>query len=251
MSEAKRIFLGMPGYGTITGGAARGFFRASRRHDVNLQMREGSLLAHNFNLLWCWALNLAKKEKIDYFAMIHADIEPEDWWLDKLIEELESKSLDVLGVVAPIKDTRGMTSIALGREDGDTWRVHCRLTMREVMELPETFTSDDVGGLPVLLNTGLWVCKFDLSWAKRCHFRINDRIVCDPDGDYVPEVEPEDWYFSRLLHEQGLRIGCTRKVVIGHRGPMVWGNNKAWGTSTFDAESLEESFIASLKPVGV
>lgn len=244
MSDSDRqICLGMPGYGPVTPGAAKGFFRSSKSKNLNLQMRETSLLAHNFNLLWCWALNTAKKGQIDYFAMQHSDIEPEDYWLDKLIDELEARNLDVLGVVSPIKDTRGITSIALDREDGYTWKPHCRLSMSEIMRLPETFTSEDVKGLHVLLNTGLWVCKFDLKWASKVHFAINDRIVLDPEGNYVPEVESEDWYFSRLLHEQGLRIGCTRKVKLVHRGQMAFRNSVAWGTSDYDEDLLDRSIL--------
>lgn len=243
MSDVKRVCLGMPGYASVTGGAAKGFFACSARHAVSRQMRESSLLAHNFNLLWCWALGEDRKAKVDYFAMIHSDIEPDGYWLDTLIDELEARDLDVLGVVAPIKDVRGMTSIALGRADGYTWRPHCRLTMSEVMRLPETFTSADVSGLPILLNTGLWVCRFDARWARNVHFTINDRIVCDPDGDYIPEVEPEDWFFSRLLHEQGLKVGCTRKVQLGHRGGMVFGNRSGWGTSKYDGEYLDRSVL--------
>lgn len=238
----KRVCLGMPGYGNITGGAARGFFRASRRHEVALRMEASSLLAFNFNILWCWALNEARAGRCDYFAMQHSDIEPEEFWLDALIEELDETGLDVLGVVAPIKGVTGTTSTALARPDGNDWRVHCRLTMKEVYRLPATFTSDDVGH-PLLLNTGLWVCKFDEAWARKCHFEINDRIVTTPDGTYVPENEPEDWHFSRQLHELGLKVGCTRNVELGHRGEMVYGNTNGWGEQAFDRAYLSGSVV--------
>jgi hypothetical protein len=153
---------------------------------------------------------------------------------------METKDLDVLGVVVPIKDVRGVTSTALAREDGDPWRVHCRLTMSEVFRLPETFTSEDVGGRPILLNTGLWACRFG-DWCRKVSFTINDRIVVDKDGDYIPQVEPEDWYFSRLLHEMGLRVGCTRKIDVGHRGSMVFGNSRGWGNNSYDREYLDRS----------
>jgi precorrin-6B methylase 2 len=239
----KTVCLGMPGYGQLTPGAARGFYTASHAHRLKLRCHESSLLAHNFNLLWCWALNEAKTgDGCDYFAMQHSDVEPGPGWLDALIDELEAKNLDVLGVVVPIKDVRGVTSTAVAREDGDPWRVKCRLTMSEVMRLPETFTSADVGG-PLLLNTGLWVCRFDPVWTPKVHFTINDRIVEDSDGDYVCEVEPEDWYFSRLLHELGLKVGCTRKVPLTHRGVMAFTNTKAWGQNAFDREYLTKSTL--------
>ena len=134
----KKVCLGMPSYGDLTTGAARGFYRASsgglsvvekevRPEDVPLEWRlrnfDSSLLAFNMNYLWCWALNEAHTGGgCDYFAMQHADIEPENWWLDKLIAEMEAKDLDVLGVVSPIKSIHGRTSMAMARPDGSTWR---------------------------------------------------------------------------------------------------------------------------------
>jgi predicted O-methyltransferase YrrM len=239
-----RVFLGMPGYGERTAGAARGFWRSTRRPDslVRYQYNEGSLLAANFNILWCAALNQARSGGgVDYFAMQHADIEPEDYWLDKLIEEMEEKELDVLGVVAPIKDAKGVTSTALARPDGDTWRIHCRLTMAEIHRLPPTFTSEDVGH-PLLLNTGLWVCRFDEEWAKKVRFTINDRIAFNGE-QYVAQTEPEDWYFSRLCHELGLRIGCTRKIQLDHRGIATFANTHVWGTQAFDSAYVSDSVV--------
>lgn len=245
--QRKVAFLGMPGYGTLTPGAAHGFYRASdcRRLQVILDPNQhSSLLALNFNRLWVHALNLAHKgQRVDYFAMIHTDIEPEEFWLDKLAGELEARDLDVLGVVTPIKDTRGVTSTALARPDGNNWRVHARLTMREVYRLPETFTSEDVG-YPLLLNTGLWVCKFDESWAREVHFTVNDRIYFDPQKDaYAWDVESEDWYFSRLLHEMGKRVGCTRKIRLGHQGTAVYRNTGPWGEQEHDEAHVAETVV--------
>lgn len=241
--KERRTFLGMPGYGEITAGAAKGFWRATANPDgCEFKYYEGSLLANCFNRLWADALNIRHAgRRLDYFAMQHSDIEPEDGWLDALIEELEDRDLDVLGVVAPIKSPEGLTSIAL-HDPGDNWKVFTRLTMREVYRLPQTFTSDDVGG-PLLLNTGLWVCRFDPEWARKVRFTINDRIVFNTAEDcYMAQVEPEDWYFSRLCHELGLKIGCTRKIALGHRGPAVYLNNHPWGQH-FDKHYCRESVL--------
>lgn len=256
------VVLAQPGYGEVTGGAARGFWRATRLPDarVDRHYSEGSLLAANFNNAWCHALNLAHGGRPPtHFAMIHADVEPEDWWLDTLIDEMDRHGLDVLGVAVPIKDRHGLTSVALARADGDTWRPHCRLTMTDVYRLPETFTSADVGH-PILLNTGLWVCRFDESWARKVHFTINDRIVTRPDGSYMAQCEPEDWYFSRLLHEVGkadspteglrrLRIGCTRKVLLNHRGAALFSNDRAWGFP-YDSAWTDQSPLTEPPPSG-
>lgn len=250
MDGRKIIYLGMPCTGECTMGAAIGFHRCTRRqtHHVELCALGSSLATGNFNRLWCWALNGARKGRVDYFAMIHSDIEPPEFWLDVLIDELEAKNLDVLGVVAPIKDSRGLTSIALAHPSGDPWKIQNRLTMSEVHKLPETFTSEDVGA-PLLLNTGLWVCKFDMRWAPNVFFTVNDRIMIDKNsGDYIPQIEPEDWFSSRLYHELGLKIGCTRKVELWHRGTMAWGSGTPWGNDAFDKEWSTQSFLDKLLP---
>jgi len=260
----RRVYLGMPGYGLQTPDAGRAFWRASRLPEIDLSAgdgpgiawdyRGGSLLAANFNTLWANALNVAHRGgRLDYFAMQHADIGAPDWWLDAAIDELETSDLDVLGVVVPIKDMRGMTSLALARDDGDDWRPLCRLTMAEVHRLPATFTSADVGH-PLLLNTGLWVCRFDPAWARHVNFTINDRIVFDRTTDrYLAQTEPEDWRFSRLLHEIGapgsptdglrpLRIGCTRKIPVRHRGDIDFASDRVWG-EPFDSSWVAESQV--------
>lgn len=241
-AKSKRVFLGMPGYGSVSMPAARGYFLASTMHQVDFGYSQSSLLANGFNQLWCAALNRqAKLGDVDYFAMQHADIEPNPGWLDAIIDELESNDLDILGVVAPIKDQHGLTSIAVG-DESTNWRVKCRLTMKEVFQLPETFTSDDIDG-QLLLNTGLWVCRFNPNWVTKVHFEINDRIIQDTKtGLYRPEVEPEDWFFSRLCHELGLKIGCTRKVKLLHRGEQAFTNAAPWGDA-FDEGYLTESLL--------
>lgn len=240
----------MPGYGQLTMGASRGLWRSSRGHsapipiDLAVEHAEGSLLAHVFNRLWCSALNACLEgKKIDYFAMLHSDIGPEDFWLDKLIAECEAKELDVLGVAVPIKSGHGLTSIALDNAEGDSWNPLCRLSLKEVYELPETFTQEDVGH-PLLLNTGCWVCKFDPEWAAQVRFTINDRIVFDRSkGRYVSQVEPEDWYFSRLCNEMGLRTGVTRTVAVEHQGSMGFGNARPWGQWEHDERYVRESVL--------
>ncbi len=246
MSEEKpKVCLAMPGYGELTAAAACGFYcAATPRFDIDRMHNEGSLLAQNFNSLWCWALNKVHNgERVDYFAMQHSDVGPEVGWLETMIDELEAKQLDVLGAAVPIKSQNGLTSLALGREDGSTWRVKCRLTMDEVHRLPETFTQEDTGH-PLLLNTGLWVAKFNTEWANQIHFTINDRIVFDTiTGTYRAEVEPEDWFFSRLCNDLGLKIGATRKVTLQHQGKIAFSNESAWGLDKFDSEYLTESAI--------
>ena len=60
------------------------------------------------------------------------------------------------------------------------------------------------------------------------------------------QVEPEDWYFSRLLHELGLKVGCTRKVRLTHRGPHEFTNADVWG-QPFDREYVGRSVLAVVR----
>jgi precorrin-6B methylase 2 len=242
--DGKKVcLLGMPSYGQMTAGAAQGFYCATAGNlDLKIQYAQGSLLALNFNLLWAWALNVSREQRVDYFAMLHSDVEPEPHWLDKLVAELETRNLDVLSVVVPIKDPRGVTSTALAYPSGDPWRVYTRLTVQEIHRLPETFTGDDLDA-QLLVNTGCWVCRFDEGWAKKVYFTVNDRIIWSTAEEaYVPEVEPEDWFFSRLCHELGLRVGVTRKIGLGHVGPLSFSNNRPWGDE-YDKKNVTRSIL--------
>ncbi len=247
---AKYAVLGMPSYGLVSPAAARGLFRSTtgakvKTHVLNF---ESSLLAQSFNVLWAGALNAVRQgNRVDYFAMLHADVEPGDWWLEALIEELEAKDLDVLSAIVPIKSSKGLTSAGYEAEPPCEWRIGGRLTMTEVYRLPETFTSADVGR-PLLINTGCWVCRFDPAWAKDICFTIRDRIVPDNDGFFRAEVMPEDWGVSRQFRALGKTIGLTRKIRLGHRGVMTWGNDKPWGTYAHDEDYVTETIVPLKEP---
>lgn len=241
----KIVMLAMPSYGMVSPAAARGFFRATdgTKNQAHLLNFESSLLAQSFNVLWAGAMNAVKQGKrIDYFAMLHADVEPSDYWLDTLIAELEAKDLDILSAVVPIKSPKGLTSAGYEAVPFDEWRIGGRLTMTETYRLPETFTEADVGR-PLVMNTGCWVCKFDPTWAKDVCFTIRDRIVSDAEGFYRAEVMPEDWGVSRQFRDLGKKIGLTRKVKLGHRGTHVFGNDRAWGTYQHDVDYVTDSII--------
>jgi SAM-dependent methyltransferase len=251
------IYLGMPGYGSQTAAAARSFYRACRddtdgrrcpdnehRDKIYKENKISSLLAANMNSLWASArTKLHRGQRVDYFAMLHDDIGCEDWWLDKLIDELEAQDLDILGVVSPIKDARGVTSTAIADPGDDPWNV-VRLTMDEVYRLPPTFTSEHVGG-DLLLNTACWVCRFDKFAEYTFYFTINDEITFDPELDcYVANVESEDWFFSRLCHQAGMKVGATRKIALFHEGNTKYVNTIPWGSQTYDVGAVDKSPIS-------
>lgn len=249
----RHCLLGMPSYMNQTGGAAQGFYLCSSGRvtidgqavplKVTRKYGEGSALAQNFNILWCHALNMVHQgQLVDYFAMLHNDCEPQPGWVDELISELEASDLDVLGAAVAIKDHHGLTSLAIARDDGDSWGIKCRLTLKEIYDLPQTFTSRDVGG-KLLINTGCWVCRFDPARMPGLHFRMNDRIYFDSARDaYVAQMEPEDWNFSRQCHALGLRVGATRKVQVEHVGQKRFTNKEPWG-DPFDSVYLSESTL--------
>lgn len=231
MSDKPHIALGMPRYGLIHAGAARSFYVfASSARTVNVRLIESnsSLINHCFNHLWCAALN-ERERGVTHFAMQHSDIEPQPYWLDVLYAEMQAVGADVISAVVPIKDERGLTSTAVNT--GDLFCVK-RLTMREVMDLPETFTAEDAGG-PLLLNTGLWLCDFSQPWAEEIVFdslHKNEKR----DGEWRPAVCSEDWLVSDQFNRLGLKLAATRKIQVKHHGDFDYPNDHAWGRWTTD-----------------
>lgn len=208
-------------------------------YDITPGQAWTSLLPYTFNLLWTGFLGMRETHRIKYFAMIHDDVRPASNWLDTMINELETTGADIVSAVIPIKDARGLTSTAVD-DTGDEWNPR-RLTLSEVFELPATFGDREAGG-PVLLNTGLWVCRFDKAWCEKVAFRQQDRITWFGNGDggrYVPETKPEDWDFSRQVRALGGKLMATRKVPLVHER-QEWHTNHPWGKWTRDEDLAAE-----------
>jgi len=232
------------GYSAPHRGAVRAFLQPTKRGVKRIELERGSsMLPRVFNMLWCEALNARKQYPISHFAMIHddiaADMSLDLGWLDILLDELERTGADVISAVVPIKDEKGVTSTAI--ETDDPWWVR-RLAMHEVFQLPETFSASDVpwnkDGRPLLLNTGLWLCKFDPAWVEKIEFHFYNRIVRMPDGEFMSQDQPEDWDVSRQFHALGLKCVATRKVPLVHGLPH-WHNKSAWGTWPTDLAYLQ------------
>lgn len=213
----------------------------------------GSLLANAFNVHWCAALNLQRGGvDLRWFIMLHADVIPQDWWIDQLLIDLEESGADLMAAVVPIKDSRGITSTAID-DPADPWCVLRRLTMTEVHALPELFSAADCGYPDnyLLPNTGCWVARFDRPWRFRVHFEINDRIIFKTtsgrsfppqcaapeyiseeelkEGGFVAETMSEDWNFGRQLGALGAKVMCTRRVALRHAGGITYPNTEPWG----------------------
>jgi len=219
----------MPRYhSSVSIAAAQAFYHASSPSsplEVRAVSPASSLLASCFNSCWALARNEWEAGRCDAFAMIHSDVSAPLHWLDVLYREMEKTGVDLISCVIPIKDGRGLTSTVVD-DTGDPWRRR-RLTMREVAALPETFTDKDVGG-PLLLNTGLWLCKLG-PWCLEALFETKDHLRRGPDGLWQACCLPEDWGFSLQARALGLKLAATRSVRVEHYGEQKWSNQEVWG----------------------
>jgi hypothetical protein len=223
-----KVFLALPHYSTIHAHALPGLFAAAPTGaTATVNLEGGSLLSLVFNRLWCRALNERSEQGYTHFAMHHSDIQAPVGWMDVLLEELEKHRADVLSAVVAIKDYRGLTST--GYRPDDLGPI-TRLTVKEVDRLPETFSIDDLGrpGHWLMVNTGLWICRFTEPWIEKVCFNVCDAIV-EQDGLFHPRCLPEDWNFSGFCARQGLKVMATRKLRVLHHGDSGFPNNGTWG----------------------
>ena len=242
-----RILLGIPNCGSVHIGTMIGAMQASACHDVEyIPGGMSSDPTGNFNEILCFALN----EGVDRLAFCHADIAPEGQWIDVLMDEMDATGCEFLSVVAPIKDKRGLTSVGLGYP-GYTWSPLQRFTMKEIFELPETFSAADIGHEDKVLlhNSGLWLLDLKAPFLQKtgangmaaCSFEFRHCRVLDS-GVWVAKKESEDWFWSRRLHEHGVRSLVTRKVKLKHYGHFAFGNEGPWGewANDHDTQGLRE-----------
>jgi hypothetical protein len=238
------VTLGFPGPVMHTEAMVRFFDNATREFYLRRIYSPSSWC--NFNALLADAHNAYKFGDPDnecepgqarYFAMMHADVIPEKWWIDTLIREMKAKNTSFCSALIAIKDCRGEPSGGIG-EPGRQFEPRWRFTFKELADMPDTFTAEEIGhGDGYLLhNNGLIVA--DLSDER---FLITDddgylvpffdfpRKVFSKDGRWIVTGESEDWYFSRMLHKVGIPSCVTKKVPILHEGRMLFPNWGKWG----------------------
>lgn len=247
-TEKPVCLLGLPHSGSMTPATMLSLTNAGSRCRIELGISGSSLLCHNFNQLWCQALNRKVdevRERPSYFAMHHSDLAAPPNWLDDLLTIMGETGATMVSAVAAIKDFRGLTSTALLDVKENTLR---RVTVHELETLPETFDAAMLAqawGLPtdepdrfvLCANTGLWVCDFRGEWVEQVAFENGDRIERKGD-EFVPLVFSEDWLFSSTLAAKGLKVVVTRKVPLIHFGqaPFALGHgNKPWGHTKEDS----------------
>ena len=249
--KRSRILLGVPSNGTLSEQSAQASWLASHDHDV---VRVPSCTQGlNFNPLWCEALNRGLRNEIDYFAMMHADIqvvedEPGRRWLDRLVEELEAADVPFVSVPNAIKDPRGVTSCGVG-DPADRWAPFRRFTLRELEALPRTFQVGDTAHPDKFLLHNEALCLADMRDARwyypdetgRCrfHFRVEEEIRLGPAG-WERRQETEDWSFSRDLWAAGMDSAITRRVKLYHLGQLPYPN---WGAVGLYENGDEDSAV--------
>lgn len=239
------VFLACPTYnGQLDFATARSLYHtASQNHRVHVMAGAASLLTANCNALWCMALN--NRAHLTWFAMLHADIEPEHWWLDKLIAEAEAHQADLMSAVVPMKNFDGLVSTAIARPGGDS-HIFCRLTMQQVRHplFPDTFgiheAADALEQLPpplqvrdvpreaLLANTGCFICRLDRPWSEQVWFSLVDGIE-KVNGLWQHVTLSEDWVFSGRVARHGGKVMATRTVSLAHRGITAFESTNVWG----------------------
>lgn len=231
-----KVFLGVPCHGgQIYEGTARSIAMASQKGFIGATVHlTTSVLPRGFNKLYASALN-ERENGFTHFAMIHADIQVnEPFWIDKMMYLMGLHGAEVLSVVSPIKDPRGLTSTAVDINphtgEWDKWRVK-RLTMKEVFEKPATWTEPEL-----LVNTGLMLIDMRAPYADKLYFEFVDQIIFDENMKRRAVGMSEDWQFSRLVNSMGGKIFATREIAISHIGPAAFGNETPWGSCERDTE---------------
>lgn len=241
------VFVGVPTYnGQLDFATASNALGKTSRRPKYVSSASSSLLAMGFNILWCGALNNREKLGLKWFAMLHADIVPSEFWADELISEAEKFDADVMSAVVPIKNNEGITSTGMS-DPNDDFRPYCRLTQTQINHstFPDTFDagicSSALRALPgpmkvmppagsrLIVNTGCFVARIDRPWAEQVFFTIRDHIRKDEDGNFLPCVSPEDWQFSRDVAALGGKVMATRKVKLVHKGMAEYSSAATWG----------------------
>lgn len=266
LREDVLAFVGVPTHdGRIDIGVANAILKASRLCLTAVQFNSSSLLANNFNQLYCNALNLRRGGMpITHFCLLHCDVVPDsDNWLNEMILEMDEHGLDVISAVTPIKDGRGLTSTAMcmSAESDRVKATVRRITLHESMMMPTTFDAGDAATIlkewtqgcssKLLINTGLLVIDLRCKYAEELFFTINDSVrsvVVDDVERLVPVCEPEDWCFSRLLAKLGVRYAATRAVLVKHIGRFQFDSRITWGyqldPAHFPVETAESDVLA-------
>lgn len=224
-----KFFIAVPTYqGTLHFGTVHGLLRATRvpPQDYGINFTQSSFTTRVFNDQWCEAMNARKTHGITHFAMLHVDIAPEDFWLDKLYSLMQKHSADIIAASMPIKNREGITSNGWEEEPG---RIR-RWTLKEIHAMAEkTWTHESI-----VLNNGLMLCDITKPWAENVRFATESVVKRAADGTFLSVALPEDWYFSRQARLAGAKCYATGEVRAAHYGNAAYDNHFSWGTAAVD-----------------
>jgi hypothetical protein len=243
VGEVKKynVCVSQPRYGPIVHPTAARAFYLTPSHGTRvnniIRIDVGQSIAYAFNIILAHALGWRDEGKITHLAMIHADVQAEDGWLDMLIDILDDHKADVVSAVIPIKDAvmNPRTSTAIGNID-EPWYPTRYICVNDQLTMPETFGPEDVckEGEELLINTGLWVADLRKPWWDEMRWTLDSRIITikDPDamasesGKDVRKVQmrSEDWEWSRFMRQHGARYLATWKPKVTHHGEFGWQN---------------------------
>jgi len=189
-----------------------------------LHFSRSGILPRAFNYLLADALN-DRAEGATHFLLWHNDIVPlEPGFLDKMLALMQTHQCDVLSVVSPIKDMRGLTTTALDTHPENPHWVK-RLTMKEIYEsYPPTWSDEKL-----LINTGLMLVNMTKPWVENICFNFQETIFKDMKGIYRAAGVSEDWLFSRQAKLLGAKLAVTREISIQHVGYTDFPNTSVWG----------------------
>lgn len=239
-----RLAVAIPCYspGTVNALSLLHIQACAKVERIGPRMPTGSLLALSHNLGWFWAVNNRERFGFTHLLMMHSDVEPIGTdWFDRLAAQMEVSGAEAISAIIPIKDHRGLTSTAL---DTNPWRPY-RITQKQAQELPLTWTCGNL-----LINTGLLLVDLSKPWVEKICFTINDRVTRDDaTGEFIPEVQSEDWDFSRQLWRMGVPYFATRAVRVLHHGWQNWDSEATWGravdTDVAETMPLREVLITA------
>jgi hypothetical protein len=254
-----RVFIGCPTHdGRIHDGCAKFFYQNnSRQHTVEGAVATFSLITFNCNVLWAVALNRHEAGQADWFAMIHSDIEPEAFWIDKLIAEADRHSADIMTAVVPIKNESGLTSTAVSHPSDDC-RAYFRLTTSQVLhpnfpvtfdldlavdalrKLPDQLAFDPPLPAHLLCNTGCMVCRLGGAWCDPNKVFFDEVTSFHRlNGQWTPIIRSEDWFFTAKAAQHGAKVMATTSLKLRHHGVTAFRSDQAWGVPR-DAEGLAQ-----------
>jgi hypothetical protein len=198
---------------------------------------QDSLLPTNCNNLLATALNHRVSNDLDWFAMQHTDVEPEPWWIDRLIAIADEQNADLVSALVPVKNESGSYSTVIAAPR-DPYGYFTQLNSRQVYHqtFPSTFgiteAAEALESLPgdlrvenvprsaLLVNTGCMIYRLS-HWRYGVRFRNLDDLI-EQDGVFRTVHQSEDFYFSQSVAECGGRVMATRLVHVKHHGTAVW-----------------------------